>query len=206
MTRAPVLALALALTLSAPPTLAIADGDPASDVLLGQDVFLPYASVSRSLQRGLYAITEAARNAGYPVKIALIGAKSDLGVLPSLLGQPQRYAQFLSTELSGAVSSPVLVVMPDGFGLALDGRTQGIRALDGVPIPRGADGLGAAALSAVQRLAAAAGHPLPPGAARVDSAPGASPSTVRHALTAIAVLIALAAAGVAIAMRLRLRT
>jgi hypothetical protein len=150
-------ALALLLLASAPPAPAAADGDPASDVLLVQSVFLPYAPVSQSVQRGLYAVTDAARTARYPLKVALIGAKSDLGVVPALFGKPGPYARFLSTELAGIVNGPVLVVMPDGFGLAANGKTLASAALAGITISSGTDGLGTAAILATARLGAAVG-------------------------------------------------
>ena len=158
---AAVTALVVVLLLAALyPCLALGDGDPASDVLLGQDVFLPYSSISAAVQHQLYSTTEAARRAGYPLKIALIAGRSDLGVIPSLFNQPSRYAQFLSAELNGVVPGPVLVVMPAGFGLALQGKAQSTGSLAGLRIAPGADGLGAAAVLAARRVAAASGHPL----------------------------------------------
>ena len=196
-------AAALSLTLAAlapaliAPGVAGADGDPASDVLLGQDVFLPYSPISSQVQRNVYAVATAARGAGYPVKIALIEAPSDLGVLPALFGKPRIYARFLSAELAGSWSRPVLVVMPGGFGLAAAGRALPLRALAGVGVGGGADGLGRAAISATDRLAADSGHPLPPTATGAASALGASASTVREAM--LAILLMAAAAAVAIA-------
>src|SRR5690348_12025229 len=116
---AATLAVVAGLTL---PAAALSDGDPASDVLLGQTVFLPYAPISPTVQRQIYAVTAAAAKAGYPLRVALIGAKSDLGVVPALFGKPGQYARFLSSELTGVVNGPVLVVMPSGFGLAARGN------------------------------------------------------------------------------------
>jgi hypothetical protein len=193
------LALAIGALLLAGPlaAAAFADGDPASDVLLGQDVFLPYSAISKSSEDQLYAVSGAARQVGYPVKIALIGAKSDLGVIPGLFGKPGPYARFLSSELSGVVNGPVLVVMPDGFGLAAQGHGSSVSALSGLSIGSGADGLASAAIAATRRLAAAAGHPLASISSSGNSSLGASTATVRHAVTAMLVLAALA--GVAIA-------
>jgi hypothetical protein len=185
--------------------VARADGDPASDVLPGQDVFVPYSSISPALERRLYAVAAAVRRAGYPLKIALIGARTDLGVVPALFGRPAAYARFLSTELSGVVNGPVLVVMPGGFGLAASGRPLSTAALAGVAIGPGADGLALAALAASARIAARAGHPLPPGAIIGPSPLGASPGTVRHALLALAVMGALTLAGVGGALAVRSR-
>jgi hypothetical protein len=180
------------------PGSARGDGDPASDVLLGQDVFLPYSPVSPAVQQRLYAVTAAARRSGYPLKVALISATTDLGVVPSLFGKPSSYAQFLSAELAGVVPGPVLVVMPRGFGLAVQGRPRATTALAGLPIGAGPDGLGTAAVTATERLAAAAGHTLPAGAA--GSAAGAGASTIRRAGTAVAILALLAGAAMAAAV------
>ena len=104
--------------------IARADGDPASDVLLSQDVFVPYSGMSATVERRLFALCAAAAQAGYPLKIALIASKSDLGVVPALFNRPQAYARFLSAELGSVVREPVLVVMPAGLGLATQGRAM----------------------------------------------------------------------------------
>lgn len=190
------------------PAAALADGDPASDVLLGQDVFLPYSPISARVQRELYAVTAAARHAGYPLKLALIGSKSDLGVVPTLFRRPAAYARFLSAELAGVASGPVLVVMPDGFGLAVGGGGRSVTGLSGVRIGSGADGLGLAAVVATERLEAAAGHPLSAGAvarAAGSSGGGASSATIQQAVLAMLVLVALAAVGIAAGLRARRR-
>ena len=129
-------ALVLTALLLAGPlaALALADGDPASDVLLGQDVFLPYSPISTTSEHQLYAVTAAARQAGYPLKVALIAGKSDLGVLPALFGKPAPYARFLSSEMAGVVNGPVLVVMPDGFGLAAKGNALSISSSSARPM------------------------------------------------------------------------
>lgn len=187
------------------PSLASADGDPASDVLLAQNVFLPYSPISAAIEHRLYSISDAAGLAGYPLRIALIAARSDLGVVPALFGKPQAYARFLSAEMTGVVNGPVLVVMPDGFGLARSGRSLPIGALGTVPVTAGANGLGTAAITATERLADASGHRLPASSASASGTTGASPATVRHALIAIGVLGAIAAIGVGAAFVARSR-
>jgi hypothetical protein len=199
-----LLAIAVLMLLLAP-SAALADGDPASDVLLGQNVFFPYSPISPSIQRRLYSVCDAARRAGYPVRIALIAARSDLGVVPALFGRPQAYARFLSSELAGVVNGPVLVVMPSGFGLARQGRSLSVAPLARVPVSAGTDGLGTAAIAGVQRVAAAAGHPLPASAELGSGGSGASGQTIRHALIAMAILAALAAVGIAGAFAARAR-
>jgi hypothetical protein len=191
-----VLALASVVAAFAPVELgpgsagvARADGDPASDVLLGQDVFLPYTGISVTLQRRLFEACAAARRAGFPVKVALISSRADLGVVPALFDRPQAYARFLSAELGSVVRGPVLVVMPSGLGLAAQGHALPTPGPAGSSTTAGGpDVLASAALSAVPRVAAAAGHPLPASGASSTPGAGASPATVRHALIAMLVL------------------
>src|SRR5262245_14137685 len=102
------MALRLAATLAAALCLlalaagaALADGDPASDVLLGENVFYPYQpAVSQQVQKALNAQTAAAKRSGFPIKVALIASPVDLGVIPDLFGKPQKYAAFLDQEIS----------------------------------------------------------------------------------------------------------
>ena len=102
------------------PAVALADGDPASDVLLGENVFYPFTpTVAPSLQAKLNAETAAAKRAHIPIKVALIGSPVDLGAIPSLFGKPQQYAEFLDQEISfGGAKQPLLVVMRAGYGVA----------------------------------------------------------------------------------------
>ncbi|MGH2876911.1 MAG: hypothetical protein ACRDLV_11730, partial [Solirubrobacteraceae bacterium] len=110
----------LAICLSAillSPAAAAADGDPASDYLLAQNVYYPFTpAVSRSLQRALNAETTAAARVGFPIKIALIDSRSDLGVVGELFGRPQTYATFLEHEIDFERVQPLLIVMPSGYG------------------------------------------------------------------------------------------
>ncbi|MGH2866485.1 MAG: hypothetical protein ACRDNK_02810 [Solirubrobacteraceae bacterium] len=144
------------------PAAALADGDPASDVLLGDNVFYPYTpAVPRSLQRTLNAETAAAQAAGLPIKVALIAAPTDLGVIPDLFGKPQSYADFLDQEISFTSKQRLLVVMSTGYGVqGFDGPAT--TAIRGVAKPAGktSTALAQAALVAVARLAAASGHPI----------------------------------------------
>src|SRR5437588_1198020 len=94
-------AVATCAMLAAHPAPVRADGDPASDVLLGQDVFYPYSPpVPRALAQQLNGAAAAARRLRSPVKIALIAQPTDLGVIPSLFDKPQEYANFLDQEIS----------------------------------------------------------------------------------------------------------
>src|SRR5947209_8611055 len=157
------------------PMCALGDGDPASDVLLGQNVYYPYSpAVPRAAQATLDAETAAAKRAGLPVKVALIASPIDLGVIPELFGKPQAYARFLNKEISFQGPQPLLVVMPTGYGI------QGVSpkaaaAIAALPPPKGktSKALAQAAIPAVAKLAAADGHPIKggPGAASGTSGP-----------------------------------
>jgi hypothetical protein len=158
-----ILALSLGLLSLVLPAVARADGDPASDVLATQSLFLPAdAGVSFAHESQLNQVLANAAASGFPMRVAVIASSSDLGSVTALWRQPQTYAQFLGEELSLLYHGTLLVVMPDGFGL--DGPAQtvaaGHSALAGLRPAAGGAVLGTAALTAVRRVAAAAGHPL----------------------------------------------
>jgi hypothetical protein len=197
----------LALTCAAP-AVALGDGDPASDVLLSQNVFFGYSPPSQKIQDELYSVTSAATRAGFPVRIALIDSRGDLGAIPQYFGRPEIYARYLSYELSDVVQGQLLVVMPTGFGHAIDYRSLTLRPLSGITIGPGPNGLGAAAVTAAERLAAAAGHPLGSDAASESVTIGASASSITRAfdiLLVLCVLTAAALAGAVVARRRRER-
>ncbi len=169
------LALAVSLALGAA-TGARADGDPASDILLVQNVFYPYEpSTSVALQRRLDGAAAAAATAGLPIKVALIASPVDLGAVSSLWGKPQQYAGYLDDELSSTGPEPLLVVMPDGYAARSLTRRE-MAALAALPLPSGrtSDALASAALTAVRRIAAADGHPLAAGALAASGGSGNS--------------------------------
>jgi hypothetical protein len=175
------------------PAAALADGDPASDVLLGENVFYPYSPpVTRSVQQQLNAETLAARRAGFPLKVALIGSPVDLGVVPDLFGKPQKYADFLDQEISFQGKQPLLVVMPNGYGV--QGMTsKAAAAITAQPKPAGktSTDLANAALGAVAKLADAAGHPVS-GSSGSESGSGGGSTALVIALAIAAVVVALA--------------
>ena len=152
--------LLLAATWSTPS--ALADGDPASDVLAQQSLFLPQdAGIPPRQQTQLATLTQTAARGGYPIRVALIASSTDLGSVTELWGQPQSYAKFLGQELSLVYHGPLLVVMPNGLSLYHSGRVNAAErtALTSLPSP-GRTGLATVALTAIQRLAATSGHPL----------------------------------------------
>ena len=100
-----------------------ADVDPASDVLYKASLFLPYEpKVSPRAEADLRAAIQAAAAVGKPVRVALIATRRDLGGVPQLFGNPTYYARFLDAELAYLYTGRVLVVMPQGVGLAKNGR------------------------------------------------------------------------------------
>jgi hypothetical protein len=204
-----LIALAAVLTLVAAPA-ARADGDPASDVLLQQDVFFPYApATAERLSGALTRLLERTRQSGYPVKVALIQSEGDLGANSDLLGQPLQYANLLAQELRtlrhGTDRSEelhLLVVMPTGFsGAGLGPRVD--EALGPVRIASAAqsDGLARAAIEAVARLASVNGlsTPIPPEATiplkpRTESTERSGSSVLPYVLPFGVVVITLAIA------------
>jgi hypothetical protein len=170
-----VAAAALLLLLLATPAAqpARADSDPASDILLTEDAYLPYPEPSRAVSRALADVLKQAHAAGYKLKVAVIAVRSDLGGVPSLYGRPRDYANFLSREIAlppslhggtrEATKVPLLVVMPGGYGIHDAGRNaaKAIGALDPPPATgSNSDTLTKAAIRATLRLSQEAGHPL----------------------------------------------
>jgi hypothetical protein len=151
----------LALAFGSLAAAARADGDPASDVLAAQPLFLPQdANVPAAQQAQLAALLQSAGRAGYRIRVATIASRTDLGSVTELWRQPKNYARFLGQELSLVYRGPLLIVMPGGYGLyGGAGHLRGDEsALAGLNAP-GAE-LGTATLTAIQRLAAASGHTL----------------------------------------------
>jgi len=204
VTRRAAVRIALLLTAAALvlPSLAVADGDPASDTLLGENVFYPYSPpVARAVALKLDAQTAAARRAGFPIKVALIAGPTDLGAIPSLFGHPQAYARFLDQEISFRGAQPLLVVMPAGYGV--QGVTGPAKlALTSLPKPVGASStdLARAAQTAVAKLMSASGHSVKSPGSSGGGGSGGGGSTV---LLIVLVLAAIAVSTALIVLRLR---
>jgi hypothetical protein len=156
--------VAVALLTLALPAIAHANGDPASDYLLGQKLFLPFSGKpdEQAVER-LQKLLDAAAEDGYPIRVAIIRTPEDLGTARALMNKAQRYAQFLGLELSFVYRKRLLVVMPNGFGYAVNGDPDpgAAKVLARIP-PPGNDVTKQveAATVAVQRLAASEGHTL----------------------------------------------
>jgi hypothetical protein len=146
------------------PSAARANGDPASDYLLAQNVFLPFTTkIDNNEVQRLNALLRESKKAGFPIRVAVILSPSDLGTAFSLFGKPQKYAAFLGLELSFVYRGRLLVVMPNGYGYTVNAdpdpkASAVVKKLP--PSGRNATKEVQAAIVAVQRLAAAKGHRL----------------------------------------------
>src|ERR1700753_2319753 len=158
-----LLTLAFLLSVALSPATALADGDPGSDVLVYQSLFVTStAGVSVAKQVQLNGLLAQAKQKGVPIRVAIIAHPSDLGAVSELWGKPRPYARFLGYELSLSYRQRLLVVMPSGFGLSWPKHsTQAdYGALAKTSIATGGDGLAGAAESAVIAVARRAGVAL----------------------------------------------
>ncbi len=188
----------------APP--ARADGDPASDYLIGQQVFFPYDTKFPATQQAQFAqLVREANQAGFKIRVALIATSYDMGSVTSLYGKPRTYARFLGFELSFVYKQRLLIVMRNGFGFNWPHHPTAATyaALAKIPIGPGADGLLTAAQTAVQRLVAADGIKLAP--PTHVTTPAERNSHDRLVIVAAAVAAILLAAAARVALRRRRR-
>ncbi len=135
-----------------------ADGDPASDVLYFQDVFLPFASPAKTVGDKLVRATATARARKHPIKVAVIWQSTDMGSVPGLFNKPGSYARFLGIELGDILTGPLVVAMPAGFGLyqRTGSTTSARKLLAKVPFhAKTVDQLTETAVAGVRKLTAA---------------------------------------------------
>ena len=149
-------ALALLATMAPP---GYADGDPASDFLVFQDVLLSLFPAACKDADGTAEASRATTYSGnFRIKVAIIATKTDLGSVPILFNKPQKYARFLGAELPNVFVGPLLTVMPTGFGIYDGGRSTAAeqRVLAKLQV-RGSspDTLTESATQAVQKLTTA---------------------------------------------------
>ena len=160
MSRACIVVLA-ALVVVAP---ARANGDPASDVLPVNQVFLPFeAPISKQAADELNKTVASASSKGYKIRVAVIAFSGDLGTARSLWGHAQSYAKFLGAELAFAYTGRLLIAMPSGFGF-YNGKkpvANELRVLKHVPRGKIPTALTQSAAAAVRALAAADGITVP---------------------------------------------
>ena len=182
---------ALTLCLCAP-SAARANGDPASDYLLTQSVFLPFTTkIDRNEVKRLDALLREAERQHFRIRVAVILSRSDLGTAFSLFGKPEKYAQFLGLELSFVYRDRLLVVMPNGYGYSVNGDPdpKASALLKMLPAPgRDATKEVQGATVAVQQLSAAEGLRLT--VPKVGGSSGRDRLTIAAAATAGIALIA----------------
>jgi cytochrome oxidase Cu insertion factor (SCO1/SenC/PrrC family)/thiol-disulfide isomerase/thioredoxin len=159
--RRTLVALVLLLTCALLPGHALADGDPGSDVLLLQNLFVD-DTFPAAPQLQLGALLNATAAVGQPVRVAVIRQSDDLGTVTPLWRKPQTYAAYLGLELSNTYTGRLLVVMPNGFGVYWSAHRSGAagiaRALSSVSVSGDSpSALVAATKVAVYRIEAAAG-------------------------------------------------
>jgi len=206
--RALLCLLAAIVTAGGLSSPACADGDPGSDVLVFQNLFVGSdAGASVKQQAELGGRLESAAKAGFPIRVAIVANKFDLGSVTALWRKPQSYARFLGIELSLSYRQRLLVVMPNGFGFNWPGHSTvpAYRVLAKVPIGVGGAGLVSAAMAGVQKLGAASGvaitspnHPAgqaatntPPGGAATQPAGHGSDARVAFVTAGLAALVAI---------------
>ncbi len=158
-----LLAASVALQPAAP---ARADGDPCSDYLLVGSLCPPNNPRPSQPQIDRTQKTiDAAKKAGYEIRVAVIGSPTDLGSVPVFFGRPAPYAKFLDAELQSAWTGKLLVVMAAGYGVREHTKPYpgGVKALKGLPPPANGtpDALMGAATVAVRKLAASEGVKVP---------------------------------------------
>jgi hypothetical protein len=136
-----------------------ADGDPASDVLAGAPLFLSGdAGFSGAQQAQLTRALARLQAEGLAVRVAVIASPGDLGSVAQLWQMPGAYARFLGEELSLIDRGTLLVVMPDGIGVARI-APSGV-TLEPVAVHPPVRGLAAATFAALTSLVRASGHRL----------------------------------------------
>jgi hypothetical protein len=150
------LACALLATAAGPAGRALADGDPASDILATQPQFAPAdGGFAQSDLARLDGLVAAAQRQRLPIRVALIASPGDLGSVSELWRRPQSYAEFLGQELSQVYRGTVVVVMPNGVGIYAPPKS----GYDQTAVVRRTSLLSQAIVT-VQALAVMSGHHL----------------------------------------------
>jgi hypothetical protein len=202
-----VVGVAVAVSLFGPS--AHANLDPASDVLLNQNVFLPYEpKVCPRLADALKKLTDRVVKGGYPVKVAIIGSEADLGGAPQYFGRPEDYARFLGSEIGIGIYGPggagaqtnesLLTVMPAGFGFVRSANAANVSLVVlGLEPPKGThpDDLARATIGALPELARAARHPVPVPKSSGCSGGGGGSSAIFYVVPIALILLAAAVIG-----------
>ncbi len=199
--------LAAAIAVLCAPAVALAHGEPASHYLETGSLYPSFEhQPSQNVELQLIGVLDAAKKAGYPIKVSLV-TEADVADTPEMLNKPQQYAEYVVGALVGSripVEAPVVIVTPAGIGVA----GPGAEAMRGATGTTG-DELARAAMTAVRDIAAKAGHPLPAHippsrSAVVPPKGGGSPHVDLGALTPLLVF-AVIFGGAALLFELRTR-
>jgi hypothetical protein len=164
--------VALLLVAASGAATARADGDPASDILYVQDVFVPFPKPTPAVTAALETAVMHANDSGLRLKVAVLASQTDMGTARSLFNRPSDYAKFLGFELSYNYEGVLLVVMPAGFGVfkKAGSTTSYEHAVSAVNIDgSSADALVNTATSAVRRLTASVPKDVDRAAPRVQA-------------------------------------
>jgi len=151
-----------ALALGAAPA-AFADADPPSDILILQDVYFPYQpKVSPAPARELKQAQAALKRKGLNLKIAIVASQVDLGAVPQLFNQSEKYAKFLGSEIAFNSKKPLLIAMPSGLATSnLPPKAAATAAAVKIGSDQDSDALTKAATEGIVKIAAAVGKPIP---------------------------------------------
>jgi hypothetical protein len=153
--------LAAAIAVLCAPAVALAHGDPASHYLETGSLYPGFdLQPSQDVELQLMGVIDAAKHAGFPLKMAIVASEADVADNPEMLNKPQEYADYVVGALVGSrvpVDGPVVIVTPVGIGVAGPGAED----MASVKTGQGGDALARAAMTAVRDIAAKAGHPLP---------------------------------------------
>jgi len=137
-----------------------AHGDPASEYLVGHQVYFPFDLKAPSAeQRQLVALVDEANRAGFAVRVALVWSSYDLGARNALWRKPQLYARYLEADMRDAYKNRLLVVMPNGFGFSRLGHSTASEhdVLAKIPVEPGPTGFVNSSVAAVRALARCVG-------------------------------------------------
>jgi hypothetical protein len=153
--------LAAAIAVLCAPAVALAHGDPASHYLEAGSLYPGFdLQPSQDVELQLMGVIDAAKHAGFPLKVAIVASEADVADNPEMLNKPQEYADYVVGALVGSrvpVDAPIVIVTPVGIGVAGPGAED----MASVKTGQGGDALARAAMTAVRDIAAKAGHPLP---------------------------------------------
>jgi len=153
--------LAAVIAVLCAPAVALAHGDPASHYLETGPLYPGFdLQPSQDVELQLMGVIDAAKHAGFPLKVAIVASEADVADNPEMLNKPQEYADYVVGALVGSrvpVDGPVVIVTPVGIGVAGPGAED----MASVKTGQGGDALARAAMTAVRDIAAKAGHPLP---------------------------------------------